>query len=245
MVVQVDFNDHIRYSDKLNPILFDDNECLYPPVRDGAIKVGYYWWNETYNMFPDFKISDFIIFGDMLSYTYSLFNDLSIGVVVSVPDRCVPYLDMINKTLMATEIPYDFVGHPIHCSLLTTIPEGIPSYSLIKNTWIEKPKKHDNLIKVDDFVPQFNMYQRHIHKYVENLPKHENGLLTIDSCKLFESFLNDLEKKANEAWLLDSDHECCIDYMLYRTFKEIEGCMYFNSYLSDSINYNVNRLGKC
>jgi len=245
MTVQVDFNDHIRYSDKLNPIIFDDDGCLYSPVRDGAMKVANYWWNNAYSMFPDFQLKDFIIFGDIISYTYSSFNDFSIGVVVSVPERCIPYLDMINQTLMATEIPYGFIGHPIHCSFLTSIPEGIPSYSIIKNSWIEKPEKRDNLIKVDDFVPKFNMYQRYIHEYVENLPKHKNGLLTIESCKLFEAFLNDLEKKSNEAWLRDPDHECSIDYMLFRTFKEIEGCMYFNSYLSDSINYNVNRLGKC
>ena len=77
------------------------------------------------------------------------------------------------------------------------------------------------------------------------MPKADNNYLLMDSCRKLEPYLQAMPKKAYDVWANDQEHEYSLDYLLWRSFKEMKGEEYFNSYLSYSLNYNVNVLEEC
>ncbi len=242
MPEQINLYDHVRLNDGLCPVVFETEDKIFETVVSGFLRVVDFWWGDIQKLFDKFEYHDIIFYGDLAGYVYNQFSEVSLGLVADIPERMVEYLDKINETLVSNEVRYKFINRPMHCRLLMSVPEGIPAYSLQEQKWINRPVHRELPFSGEELCRSFADYQRNIHEYVRSLPKHENNILTIESCRQLEQFLQNQKQKAKEAWLYSAEHEYSLEYLLWRTFKEVGGVKYFTSYVADSYNYNINVL---
>lgn len=245
MSEKINLYQYVFLHDNLCPVIFETEDRIFKTVTDGLMRIVDFWWEDTRKMFADFTRKDVVIYGDLVGYVYNQFNEVSLGIVADMPSTAVEYLDEINQALVANEVSYKFIHRPVHCRLLTAVPEGIPAFSLQDGQWINRPFHRPLTFSGQELCQAFADYQNNVHEFVSKLPKLENGFLTIESCHALEDFLDKLRQENREAWLHSPEHEASLDYLLGRTFKEIGGAKYFNSYLADSYNYNINVLEQC
>ena len=236
---------HVCVNAELCPVLFETRNLLFEPVQAGLKRIADFWWKQTKKIFTDIEPADVVIYGDLVGYVYNPFNEVSIGFLTELPPDCLQYLDEINTTLVANEFRYKFITRPIHCRLLSQIPQGISCYSLIRKDWVTLPQKRTFNFTLDELCKAFPEYENIVHAFINSLPKHENGLLTIEGCRQLEDYLHNLRQKAVRAWESSEEHEYDLDYLLWRTFKEVGGVRYFTIYLADSYNHNINELEQC
>ncbi len=242
---KLDLRSHIRVNKELCPVIFKDEQALFGTVQAGFMRIADFWWHQAKKIFGRYEVKDFVFYGDLAGYVYNRFNEVCLGVIVDLPESVLPYLPAINRAMVANEFHYNFINRPVHCRLLAAAQKGEPCYSLAAKQWITPPQRREFSFGMRGFCRVFPMYQNDIHAYVEAQQKHNNNLLTIEGCRLAEEFLNLFEAKALEAKAQDTEHEYCLDYLLWRTFEEIGGVRYFKKYLADSYNYNLNELEQC
>ncbi len=236
---------YVCVNEGLCPAVFQDENKIFTPVQEGLERIADFWLRQTRKIFPEIKPKDIIIYGDLMGYVYNSLSEVSIGILSELPQECLPHIDDINETLVANEFAYKFLLRPIHCRLLPQLFTGIPSYSLSQKKWIIQPQRREFSFTTEELCQAFPEYQIGVHFFIDSLPKHENGLLTMESCKIVEKYLQDLEAEAMDLWKNSSEHEYNLGYLLWRTFKEVGGVRHFNLLLSKSYNYNINELEQC
>lgn len=244
-VKEINLQRHVSVNENLCPVVFETEDRLFDTVRDGLLRIAEFWWKQAVKIFPDFKQRDFVIYGDLVGYVYNPFSEASIGVIADISPACLDYLEQINDTFVTTEFRYKFINRPVHCRLLPSVPEGIAFYSLKTQGWINRPVRRQFDFDNRDLCLAFASYQDAVHDYVRTLSKLDNGLLDIAGCHALEKYLRQAQQKAQNAWRNSPQHEYHQDYLLWRTFREVGGLRYFNKYLSDSYNYNINELEQC
>ena len=236
---------HIYVNEELCPVVFQNEDKLFETVQDGLLRVAKFWWQSARKMFSDFKLQDMVFYGDLAGYVYNPFCEVSLGIVVDVPPEIETYLPEINFTMLVNEIKYKFINRSIHCRFLAETPKEIPCYSLTKHCWLCRPQKKEISLNKEEICNFFSEYQNKLNNYVNKLPKLENNLLTMESCQLLEQYLQDEYKRAENIKATSSEHEYDINYLIYRTMREIGAMKYLYTYVGDSYNYNINVLNQC
>lgn len=236
---------YVSANNSLSSVIFETEDRMFATVRDGLLKIAEFWWHEASKIFDTFQLKDMVVYGDMVTYLYNQHSEVSIGIVADIPHDTLPYLEDINLCFIMNELDYKFINRPIHCRFVSEISEGMPCYSLQNNKWIYKPQKKELPLSPQEFVEGLEKYQKQIHDFVKNLPKHENKRLTLDSCKELEQHMKHLHRQAHKMCMQSSEHEYNLDYLYYRAFREIGGTKFFAGLLSDSYKYNINVLEEC
>ena len=237
--------DHIMLQNQLCPVIFDEKGKMFETVLTGLQRIADYWWDSALEIFSDFKLKEVVLYGDIAGYIYNKKSEVWLGCIAETNNLAQPYLERINEVFVATELPYKFIHRPVHCRFLTQPIEGIPTYSLTQNKWLITPQKREFNFTLQDFEISFQQYRENIHNLFNSLPKINNQFLTMDSCRKFKTFLEELEQKANYAWAKSDNHEYNLDYLHWRSFKEMKGIDYFETCIYNSLNYNVNVLEEC
>lgn len=244
-IEKVNLKQHIYVNEELCPVIFQNDSVLFDTVQDGLLRIAKFWWQSARKMFSDFKLREMVLCGDLAGYVYNPFCEVSLGIVVDIPAAVEPYLPEINFTMRVNEIKYKFINRPVHCRFLPAMPQDVPCYSLTNRCWVNHPRKRELSLNKEEICRAFADYQNEINVFLNSLPKLDNNLLTMESCRSLEKFLQEEYNKAETTRSESSEHEYDIRYLLWRTLGEIGAIKYLYTYLGDSYNYNVNVLEQC
>lgn len=176
----------LEYHDKLNPLVWDENNQLRPEVS-AAIK-------KIVNLFVDqqeikIPVLDVYILGSNASYNYSPTSDLDVHIItnyeeMSCDEQLIQTLFNALKTNFNKD--YDFTIHGINVELYvqdvksTTISNGI--YSMKDKQWIKFPEKVENPKTEIIDIDLFNKYK----------DKATSTLYNANSSQEIEDTINDL-----------------------------------------------------
>lgn len=133
-----------RSSDKLNPLLFDEENRLSPEVRDRISKIV-----EEFLKYieVDIKIADIRLVGSNAAYNYTSDSDLDVHIITDLSEISEPetiarlYFDAIKKNFKDSyDIKIKGIEVEIYVEDINTssISNGI--YSVSQDTWIKEPE---------------------------------------------------------------------------------------------------------
>jgi len=128
----------------LNPLIWD-NYSLRPKVRDGLLKIA----REFFKFLEvPVEVKDIIITGSQCSYTYTRFSDLDLHIIVPYDtvtcDQPVEELFDTKRKLWKLRHNITVHGIPVECYAEDHArPVKGSSYSLLKDTWVQKPTQPD------------------------------------------------------------------------------------------------------
>ena len=63
--------EHVIVQDQLSPVIFDENAKMFETVRTGLQRIADYWWDNALGIFPDFKLKEVVLYGDIAGYVYN------------------------------------------------------------------------------------------------------------------------------------------------------------------------------
>ncbi len=185
--------DTIKQHEKLNPLLWDENNKLRANVRKTLLENAKTFIK--YSGVDNVKFEDIIITGSMANYNYSDVSDIDIHIIldftqVSNDLELVSDLLKTKKKLWSKTYETEIKGHEIELYFQhfeePHISTGV--YSLIFNKWIKKPVKEvvdintkniqektvdfvnkiddlEKLLNSDDFLDEYIKLKEKIKKY--------------------------------------------------------------------------------
>ena len=140
----------LRFTDVLNPV-FWIGDSLRPEVREALMRFAKAF--AAYVDLDDRAISDIILLGGNAGYNYTVMSDLDVHIVVDpkyIP-KCDPELIddyyMDKKTLWELTHNVTILGakaEPYIERPGVTRKKSQGVYSLMKQTWVQKPEKMEN-----------------------------------------------------------------------------------------------------
>jgi hypothetical protein len=131
----------IQIHQELNPKLWDDFK-LRPEVRDGLLEIA----REFYKFVKvPIEVNDVIVTGSQCSYTYTEHSDLDLHIIVNYANVACdqPVDELFNTKRDLWKLKHDITIHgvPVECYVEDTDkPVRGSTYSLLKNTWIDRPQ---------------------------------------------------------------------------------------------------------
>ena len=131
---------YVTVNAKLNPKIWLDGE-LDPLVRDKLIEIA-----RAFEQFVgvDLPVKDYTITGSNANYTWTKHSDLDLHIIIpGIADDASRELYSSKKTLWGDQHNITVRGMPVECYIQG---EDEPHhstgvYSLVKNSWLVKPKK--------------------------------------------------------------------------------------------------------
>jgi hypothetical protein len=140
----------IDLHNNLNPLLWDDFR-LRPDVREGLLKIAKKFYQ--FVQVPA-AVHDVIVTGSQTSYTYTDYSDLDLHIIVEYGsvacDQPVDELFRTKRDLWRDRHTITVKGVPVECYVEDLDqPVTGSSYSLLKNTWVNKPSRPDNIDEDD------------------------------------------------------------------------------------------------
>jgi len=131
-----------KLHDQLNPKIWN-NYVLRPDVRLASMKIAL----EFYKFLQvDIKIVDVVISGSQANYNYTEHSDLDLHLIVDYSQvQCeYPVDELFDTKRLLWKEQHDITIHNIPVELYvedTANPAVSSSYSIIKDQWIDEPKK--------------------------------------------------------------------------------------------------------
>lgn len=138
----------LEYHDKLNPLIWDENNQLRPEVDVAVRKIVNFFIEQQEVLIP---VLDIYILGSNASYNYSDTSDLDVHIITNYEglDCNEQLLQLLfNALKTAFNQNYDFTIHGINVELYVqdvnsvTISNGI--YSMFESRWIKFPERAEN-----------------------------------------------------------------------------------------------------
>jgi hypothetical protein len=131
---------YVTVNTRLNPKIWPDGE-LDPKVREKLIEIA-----RAFEEFlgVDLPVKDYTITGSNANYTWTRHSDLDLHIIIpGTADDAARELYSSKKTLWGDQHNITIRGLPVECYVQG---EDEPHhstgvYSLVKNTWLVKPKK--------------------------------------------------------------------------------------------------------
>ncbi|MBE6445590.1 MAG: hypothetical protein E7019_06060 [Alphaproteobacteria bacterium] len=230
--------DHITRHQTLHKNVF--NSVGYVPSSLCGLlnQIAEHWQHNVLKMFPKFTCQDVIIYGDFAGYLYNTYSEMYLGMVGNFTPNETLFLDEINRVLVANELKYTFLGHPVHCHFIASIPPELSCYSIIQKKWINYPQIKE--IDLLTLKKNFTKYKNKISTYIKNLEKHDNNMLTVNSCAKLQKYLFSLETKAQNLLVHSDEHEYNQEYLFWRTYRNMQILQKDYDYLMNSYEYNYN-----
>lgn len=162
-------NEMIEVHDRLNPLLFDKEDKLYPRVKDKILDIVNYFLD-----YLEVKLSvvDIHLVGSNASFNYTVNSDLDIHVVANFDVLDIPaeYLQVLcNSKKASFNKAYDIKLRGIDVELYVedvkanTMSNGI--YSVYQDEWVKYPIPLRNIVQYDTEV-EVNNWANQIRKAV-------------------------------------------------------------------------------
>ena len=229
-----EFNEDIEKHEDLNPAIFVDGH-LKTEVREKALEIT----SEALKMMEtsgfSIELKDIVIIGSNASYNYTKDSDLDLHLIANMddiedPEGLYPILFDLFKSAFNKKYEINFydipVGIYIEGSDTATVSNGI--YSVLKDTWIQKPKKQ-NIPDIDtkllntELKPWVARYKR-IRKIAAKKDFSDESLI--------ENFINDLYKLRSTG--LHKGGEYSIENLIFKEMRN-KGYLHDLKQLKDEV----------
>jgi hypothetical protein len=139
--------DAVKFNQRLNPRLWDNNEQLRPEVHDHLLQIA-----DDFREFlgvSGYDLKDITISGSNAAYTYTPNSDIDLHLVVDLPeaDNSEVYRELFDAKKFQYNQQHNITigSHPVELYVQdankTHVSQGI--YSVLNNQWIDVPKRRD------------------------------------------------------------------------------------------------------
>lgn len=222
---------------------------MHAAVRQRLLEFSDFLQEKGLGYFTNITIKDIILSGSICSYIYNDATDIDFLLVIDdiFPDNKELSQNILNKIIFyivsRSYHPY-FFGHPSDYGILfADNPKNntFNSYSVLNNCWRQKPHRQEFSFSAEDLYEAYREYSQKLHQFVAQLEKINNAFLTMDSCRLLQSYLQDLRLKAFDAKENSLEHEYSLDYNLYRLLKKFGTYRHFQQYINVSYKNDIRK----
>ncbi len=242
------FKKHLHNHNHLCGVLFDNKQQLFSYVRDKLIKVAEFCANTL--LAPDFRglrLKDAVICGSRATYLYNKEADLDLALIVELdnqrqnPEEAEKILKLLSFSYRNSRYFFNILNHKIDYQYYTSIQPVPGMYSLLDNRWIDEPVRRELAYTPGDFLEEYCRYAERLTDFADSRERRNGAFLTMESCRQLEQHLDNLQQQAIKA-RLSAPFEYNIDFQLFQAIKYCGLYSYFQEFISDSYNYNVNIL---
>ena len=139
-----DLGDAVKFNDRLNPAIWDDNERMRPEVREQLLRIA-----DDFREFLgiDVEVKDITVSGSNAAYTYTPHSDIDLHLVVDLPraDENAVYRELFDAKKYAYNDMHDIriggsnVELYVQDANKTHHSQGI--YSIQNDDWVSVPKR--------------------------------------------------------------------------------------------------------
>jgi hypothetical protein len=153
---------------ELNPQLWNQGQ-IRKPVQLALLKIA-----RVYYKFLgiDSPILDIVVSGSQANYNYSRHSDIDLHIIMDYSrvscDMAVDELFKTKRDLWREEHDIDIMGMPVEVYVEdVNKPAVSASYSLLKNSWVNEPKKTDRMPSPDNIERVCRMWMKAIQAAVK------------------------------------------------------------------------------
>ncbi len=144
--------DAVKFHDRLNPRLWDNNEHLRTDVRDKLLEIARDF--QEFLGVPDLDVKDITISGSNAAYNYTPNSDIDLHLVIDLPeaDHSEVYRELFDAKKFQYNAQHNIKIGGYDVELYVQNPnqehhsQGI--YSLLRNNWVSVPKRRK--AEIDD-----------------------------------------------------------------------------------------------
>ena len=139
-----DLGDAVKFNDRLNPAIWDDNERMRPEVREQLLRIA-----DDFREFLgiDVEVKDITVSGSNAAYTYTPHSDIDLHLVVDLPraDENAVYRELFDAKKYAYNDMHDIkiggadVELYVQDANKTHHSQGI--YSIQNDDWVSVPRR--------------------------------------------------------------------------------------------------------
>jgi predicted nucleotidyltransferase len=221
----------IQMHEKLNPLIWEENEKLKPEIRKILLKNA-----KRFVEFTDIenlKFSDIILTGSLANFNYNENSDLDVHIIldfrqISENKEFVGSFFKLKKQLWADTLPIQVKGFDVEM-YFQDIEEPHHSsgvYSLVKNDWVRKPTK--KIINID--TADIQLKSADLMNAIDDLESNKNKK---DFLSQYEKLKNKIKKYRQSG--LDRNGEFSIENLVFKILRN-------TGYLEKMIEFKNNYL---
>lgn len=234
---------------QLNAELFDDNDALKNDAYDFLTGIVAFFIEEIKKIYNDIKVKDVVISGGMASYHYNETSDIDLIIVLDIAPQDYElfkwhqrYLTISKKKLKNI---FYWGKHEVDYLMMSEYQGDVRQYayceySLLYNRWNQKPVYREYSFSKEEANKQLREYLRQEDVFFSNLPRSDDGYLTISSCEILSEHMNDERDKAFENIFLTGEREYNLKYFIHRCFRNTQLFQNMSSFLKVSYQHQIN-----
>ena len=162
-------DDAVKFNDRLNPRLWDDQEHLRPEVREQLLKIADDF-RESLGI-TDLDLKDITISGSNAAYTYTPNSDIDLHLVVDQPEDPV-YRELFDAKKFQYNETHDIKIKGFDVELYVEAADKPPvsqgMYSVLHNKWIQVPKRVKSDVNDTSTRNKFETIGHQIERAIES-----------------------------------------------------------------------------
>lgn len=159
-----------KNQNKLNPIIFGDDDKVDPEVKDLLLKIATYFWEELEIPQP---FDDVILTGSSVNYNYTPTSDIDLHIVIDFNKFDDP--ELVKKFFDNVKVNWNKVHdlklgtHNIEVYIQDTNdhPEYRAEYSLMKDEWLNQPSYNEINIPDKEIEKKAKIFKQQINKLIK------------------------------------------------------------------------------
>jgi hypothetical protein len=165
-------SDYVKFHDRLNPVLWDENQNLNPKVRNILLDIA----NDFREFLgvSDIGLKDITVSGSNAGYNYNDHSDIDLHLVVDLPeaDRSQVYRELFDAKKYQYNDQHNITigGYDVELYVQNAnqphYSQGI--YSLLNNQWLIVPKKIKTDINDDSVISKYQDLENRINSAVND-----------------------------------------------------------------------------
>ena len=163
----IEFEESIKpvvYHDTLNPKLWDNNQ-LHTEVRYKLMAIAMHF--AKFLNVPELNLRDVTISGSNAAYDYADSSDLDLHLVVDMPKDRPELAELYSAKKNEYNFTHDITVKGIDVELyvqdVQQVHRSAGIYSLLRDTWISKPKHQQPTVRDQDVMSKARNYSARIN----------------------------------------------------------------------------------
>jgi predicted nucleotidyltransferase len=204
-----------KNQNKLNPLIFGDDEEVDEDVKDLLLKIANYFWEGLEIPEP---FEDVILTGSSVNYNYTPTSDIDLHIAVDFSKFDNP--ELIKKFFDEAKVNWNRVHdlklgkHNIEVYIqdINDHPEYRGEYSLMKNEWLNKPSYEKINVPNSEIEKKAKIFKQQINKLVKQ--GKDNPQESIELINKIKERLTNFRQAG-----LDKDGEYSIENLAFKNLR--------------------------
>ena len=204
-----------KSKNKLNPIIFGNDEKVDPEVKDLLLKIANYFWEGLEIPQP---FEDVLLTGSSVNYNYTPTSDIDLHIVVDFSKFDSP--DLLKKYFDEAKINWNRVHDlklgkqniEVYVQDVTDHPKYRGEYSLMNDKWLHKPSFEKIDIPDEDIEEKAKIFKQQIDK-LEKTGK-DNPEKSIELINKIKERLKNFRQSG-----LDKDGEYSLENLAFKNLR--------------------------